>query len=545
MRPDQPEPSPITRGGSRLDFPIWTTLAARRVRPLVTLMLLLLGQVPGAEAQIPPPQLGANRAPDLVARRASILSDEQARLAALPGLGQGAAPAPPVARDGATRFDPLRDVVPGVAASQAESFAAPAEQAVRREVAGQLFNLATQAAKTPVAPLALIDECLRAVLQRQPNHAEARRLLGFVPHEKTGWATPFATQQLKENKVKDPTFGWVPADWVAHLQRGELPALYPSTRWLAAADADALRRDWANGWTIRTEHFEIHANVPLSGVIAFGRHLEAFHQLFGSVMADLIGPEQLPLAQRLKNPKLQPTLANRPKHQVYYFATRAEYSQYLAPLLGGDARQSLGIYIPKKESPALGGKSYFFNDVGGQLDVVATLYHEVSHQLLFESAGADEYARNVGNYWVFEGLGTYFETLQTREDGSIEVGGLVGPRIEQARERLVAGGELVPLESFVAMGKAAFDGQKGDNVIYLHYAEAMALAVFLMQADGGRYREPFLDYARDAYKGQFRRRAGRTLEDRLDRSYPDLQRELLAYLTRPLTPPRRDVPAAP
>ena len=29
----------------------------------------------------------------------------------------------------------------------------------------------------------------------------------------------------------------------------------------------------------------------------------------------------------------------------------------------------------------------------------------------------------------------------------------------------------------------------------------MALAVFLMQADGGRYREGFLDYVRDAYRG--------------------------------------------
>ncbi len=33
----------------------------------------------------------------------------------------------------------------------------------------------------------------------------------------------------------------------------------------------------------------------------------------------------------------------------------------------------------------------------------------------------------------------------------------------------------------------------------------MALAVFLMQGDGGRHREGFLDYVRDVYKGRFRR----------------------------------------
>ena len=66
--------------------------------------------------------------------------------------------------------------------------------------------------------------------------------------------------------------------------------------------------------------------------------------------------------------------------------------------------------------------------------MTATLYHEVSHQLLFESAGRrTTIERNVGNYWVFEGLGTYFETLTAEPDGSLRIGGLVGPRIDEAR----------------------------------------------------------------------------------------------------------------
>ena len=506
-----------------------------------SLLLVLLG-APVAHAQIPPPRLDGARAPDLVARRTAILANEQARRAALVGSAGPVAAPPTRDPDGSSRFVPLSEVVTAEEASPSPGLN-PAELSLRLEVAGQLFDLATAAGKIPSPPLALIDECLRGVLQRQPNHAEARRLLGFIPHAGLGWATPFAARELASGKIKDATFGWVPTGWVPHLQRGELPAPLPSTRWLAAPEADALRsdpkNDLKNGWQIHTEHFDIYSNVPLSEVIAFGRHLETFHQLFGSVMADVIGPEQLPLAQRLKNPKLQPSVATRPKHQVYYFATREEYAQHLAPLLGARARQSLGIYFPRKESPPpFGGKSFFFNDVGGQLDVTATLYHEVSHQLLFESAGADDYARNVGNYWVFEGLGTYFETVTPAPDGSIRVGGLVGPRIAQAKQRLVDGGELVPLEFFVAMGQAAFQGKEGDNVIYLHYAEAMALAVFLMQANEGRYREPFLDYARDAYKGQFRRKAGRTLEDRVDRPYLDLQREFLTYLGRAATPPQ-------
>ncbi len=499
-------------------------------------LLLVLVVGPVVWAQIPPPRLEAARAPDLVARRASVLRDEQARLAATraPGRADDAVPLP--APDGSTRFVPLRAVVLASETQPAADTPA-AERAIRLEVAGVLFELATAAAQTPSPPLALIDECLREVLQRQPNHPAARRLLGFIPHDKTGWATPFAAQQLKDGKVKDPTFGWVPADWVPHLQRGELPAPRGSSRWLPTAEADQLRREWGSGWEIKTEHFEIYANVPLSDVIAFGRHLEDFHQLFCAVMADVIGSDLLPLAQRLKSPKLQPTVSTKSRHKVYYFANREEYARHLSPVMAG-ARESLGIYLPKKDFKSFGKISYFFNDVGGQLDVTATLYHEVAHQLLFESAGPDDYARNVGNYWVFEGLGTYFETVQAAADGSIRVGGLVGPRIAQAKQRLIDGRELVPIEPFVAMGRAAFQGKDGDNVIYLHYAEAMALTVFLMQAQDGRYREPFLDYARDAYRGQFRGRSGRPLDTRLNRAYPDLQSEFLTYLGRAVVPPR-------
>ena len=483
-------------------------------------------------AQIPLPQLDAAARPaNLIVRREAILTDERTRLAAVPGADRFASIADPPHADGSSRFEPLDEVVPP-RDPQGEPVVPAALLALRSDVASKLFELASAAAKTPSAPLAFIDECLRVVLKRQPDHAEARRLLGFIPHEKTGWATPFAASELANGHVKDSTFGWVPADWVPHLQRGELPA--PGAKgWMPTDQADALRRDWNRGWTIYTEHFEIHANVPLSGVIAFGHQLETFYQLFFALMADVIGPDKLPLAIRLKNSKLQPTISNRPRHKVYYFATREEYAQFLAPALRDSARESLGRYLLKKEYRAFGGISYFFNDVGGQLDVQSTLYHEVSHQLLFESAGPDNYARNVKEYWVFEGLGTYFETVQILKDGSVRVGGLVGPRIAEARRRLVAAGEMVPIERFVAMGQTTFQGEDGDPIIYLHYVEAMALAVFLMQANDGRYRESFLDYVRDAYKGQFSARgAGRSLDDRLERPYPDLQREFAAYLNR-------------
>ena len=503
--------------------------------------------------QIPPPPKGEAKSVELRGRRDEILSRERAKLRALADRlrGEGKAseadqagpdPAEVPAPDGSSRFVLLPEVVEGkppkglasVEASRANAANGgkrpPEREAIRLEAARALFDLAGQAAKaSPEPSFALADECLRGVIERQPDHPEARRLLGFLPY-KGGWATPYAASTLAMGKVDDPTYGWVPGDWVPHLRRGELPT--PDLRrWLPAAEADELRRDFANGWRITTEHFRIRTNVPLSEAISFGRKLEALHQLFFALMADVIGPDQLPLAQRFKNPAARPVLSKH-TYQVSYFATREEYSQYLTPFQGAEALESLGKYIPRKESQPFGGVSYFFNDVGGQLDVTSTLYHEASHQLLFESAGPDDYARNVGQYWVFEGLGTYFETLQHEPDGSLRIGGLVGPRIAQARKLLIQDGGFVPIEHLVSLGRNQFWGAPGSRVIYLHYAEAMAMAVFFMQADGGRHREGFLDYVQDAYKGRFRGRSGRSLEDRLGTPYPELNRAFLDYLGR-------------
>ena len=38
-----------------------------------------------------------------------------------------------------------------------------------------------------------------------------------------------------------------------------------------------------------TEHFEIQTNVTLAEAITFGRRLEAFHDLFMTLFADILG----------------------------------------------------------------------------------------------------------------------------------------------------------------------------------------------------------------------------------------------------------------
>ena len=126
-----------------------------------------------------------------------------------------------------------------------------------------------------------------------------------------------------------------------------------------------------------------------------------------------------------------------------------------------------------------------------------------SHQLLCETAGRGLYDSNVGHFWVFEGFGTYFETVTPQTDGSLWVGGLVGPRVARAYQLIFEEQKYVPLARLATYSKFQFND---DRDVYLHYAESMALTVFFMDHDHGRYRQAFLDYLDDAFRGRFRPR---------------------------------------
>ena len=146
------------------------------------------------------------------------------------------------------------------------------------------------------------------------------RLLGYVPYE-GGWARPFAVRQLKEATSIIPSSAGFRRTGSQHLDRGELPAYsvrgQKQVRWLPAQEADRLRSNWKNPWQIATEHFEIQSDVPLGEAIEFARRLEAFYDVFFTLLADLVG-ENLPLARRFRAPAQTGETSYRP-HQVYLF----------------------------------------------------------------------------------------------------------------------------------------------------------------------------------------------------------------------------------
>jgi hypothetical protein len=199
--------------------------------------------------------------------------------------------------------------------------------------------------------------------------------------------------------------------------------------------------------------------------------------------------------------------------RVYYHRDHEEYADALRRRQPRIA-ETLGIYFDETS------EAHFF---AGEDQDAGTLYHEAVHQLFQESRPA---ARQIGrdaNFWIIEGVATYFETLTEHLDPEAglyyTVGESTAGRLPAARNRL-SEDFYVPLDELIRMGKS--DVQQHADIAKL-YSQAAGLAAFLMDAENGRYREPLVRYLNEIYTGrdneQSLRHATGGSYDELDAAY--------------------------
>ena len=121
---------------------------------------------------------------------------------------------------------------------------------IRQRAAAALFNVAVKAAHSESPQYSLASVCLRAVSSATPTTKKRGGCSDMFLMAEAG--RRHSRCQLKKKSVNHPTFGWVPADWVPHLDRGELPAPLAkgqkNPHWLPVAEADRLRADWNPPW---------------------------------------------------------------------------------------------------------------------------------------------------------------------------------------------------------------------------------------------------------------------------------------------------------
>ena len=129
-----------------------------------------------------------------------------------------------------------------------------------------------------------------------------------------------------------------------------------------------------------------------------------------------------------------------------------------------------------------------------------TIRHEGTHQLFTEGRADAEKARQLAGdrhgFWAIEAAACYLESLEPTVFGWT-VGGRDAGRAPAAQDRLDEG-FYVPFAELCGMGRREFQAHERLQQIYSQIA---GQADFLMNGEGGRYRESFVEYLARVYRG--------------------------------------------
>ncbi len=348
-------------------------------------------------------------------------------------------------------------------------------------------------------------------LMFDPNHADARRVLGYEKYHDT-WAGAYALRQLEAGKIWNREFGWIEQEDLLRYEAGERPL---GKRWISAEEDARRHESIDDGWRIRTDHFQVTTNENPAAAVELASRLEELYQVWlqlcGSFFIDAAD-----LKKRFEG-KTSSSYRSKP-FQVIYYRNRAEYNDALLrqqPRIG----MTLGIYFDTSRT------LHFF---AGEEQDPGTITHEAVHQFFQESAPS---ARNVGglaNAWIVEGIACYFESLTPLELGGGKRGYSIGTpgagRLPAAYHRCIVDDYYVPLAELCPLGTT--DLQRRDDIAQL-YSQSAGLATFLMHYQDGIYREALIKYLQLIYAG---RDKPTTLQEVTGQSFAELDKQYREYL---------------
>ncbi|WP_397571439.1 hypothetical protein [Schlesneria sp. T3-172] len=337
---------------------------------------------------------------------------------------------------------------------------------------------------------------VREAAIHDPDHAQVRKILGFVRLGKE-WVTPFAFSQIvTKGNVWNEEFGWLPR---AHVDRYIAGERKFKDRWISAEKEKELRRDFSSAWEIRTDHYQIKTNVSLEQGVAMGKALEDFYGVFHETFAGFFHtPEQL---QKVFDGTAKSVRVDKP-YTVHFYRTREEYLNRLRKFFPS-IDQTNGVYMTSDKV------AHFYHDPMN--DNEGTLFHEATHQLFFESNNVNRTISERSHFWIIEGIACYMESFRSR-NGSFSLGDPKYIRFVGARHNLLEKGYYVPLREFSSYGMQDFQSSVD---LAKNYTQAAGLARFFMHYDNGRYREAIVKHLSQLYSSDERTRTRASSLDEL------------------------------
>ena len=352
-------------------------------------------------------------------------------------------------------------------------------QSLRQDMAKNLYLLSRRVlnAGNPHAAWRLIHE----VLWYDSDYGRARTLLGY---EQFGgqWVTPFAAKKQRERFVWHERFGWLPT---AHVERYENGDRFFRNRWRTAQQEENLRRQWENAWQIETDNYLLKTNVGLEEGVALAKKLEVFHDWFQRAYPAFFNtPAQLKV---LFGAAARPRRAKRKPFVIHYYRSKQEYVRRLISK-NPQIAISNGIYAPDERV------SHFFVDPNS--DIESTVYHEATHQILYELNPKPRRIADHEHFWIVEGFACYIESFRALETG-VSIGDLDYVRFFFAKDILINDAFFVPLDQLASLSKNEY---QAPSEISERYSQASGVVHFYMHYKDGVYHDALIDHFAALYR---------------------------------------------
>ncbi len=392
------------------------------------------------------------------------------------------------------------------------------------DYAQDLYRLSRLALKDGHASYAF--HLVREVAFQDPDHKQARGLLGYVRYE-DGWTTPFAAAMLRKGYEWHATFGWLPRTHVERYEQGER---FYNGKWISADKEAAVRSDFRHAWQVLTEHFAIHTNHSLERGVELGVALEDFYAFFLRNFAAFFNTRQQ--MEKLFDSGSASTRGAARRHVIHYYRSREEFITRLKSKQP-DVAIGNGLYLPADRT------AYFFHDPDNPEWNIQTMYHEVTHQILGESSRAIADVGQDAHFWLVEGLACYMESFR-REDGRMSVGDPHHVRIGSARRYCLDEDFYLPLATFTSLGMREFQTAGALPTLQRYYSQATGLTHFFLHHQDGAYRDDLIEHLSQIYSPGGRVRV-QSLDALTGVPFPDLDRQYKDYL-RSLAPPADELP---
>ena len=361
---------------------------------------------------------------------------------------------------------------------------------------------------------------LALALRDDPDHERARAAGGWV-RRGDAWLRPESARRLDKGEQYDPAFGWMPRSKLERYRNGERLV---RGRWITAEEDARERREVKHGREFHSDHWEIVSAAGLDDAGSLAQTLEDTHAVWQQVFGGFT-LEPADLEKRFSGRGRTAPLA---AHSAILCADRGQYLAELEPLEPLIGRTN-GIYwMPTKTIWFIAGPADDAADAAARLPDATTVHHEATHQLFAEARPDVDRTRKLAGercgFWAIEAAACYMETIRAAPFGWI-VGGRDAGRVPAAKERL-DDGFFVPLADLCALGRKDF---QGDERLPQIYSQIAGLADFMMNGEGGRYRESFVEYLVRVYAGTA---DPDTLSRLCKRSYADLDDAYRRHLSR-------------